>query len=217
MADDLKEGEKDKPFEKKEIVEDNVAMDASHIIDNINGEIGIVGSERVAKNIENTRLAWRQDEGKAPTVSELEELAMSLQDGFTKRQLLDYFLVQSARPLDSQLELLSACSTDLYKRSQWSPGSTPFPGDALNRLNGLMAKIEAQKGSGQVPKHSIKYALTRTNKRYIVDQILRQRWHLWTQEDFKSSGELDIRLSPDHLKVLLNHRKNLTTLLRSRS
>lgn len=209
MVDNLKEGEKDKPFEKKEVFEDSVAMDASHIIDKIHGEIGMVGSERVAKNIENIRLAWRHDQSKAPTVSELEELAMSLQDGFTKRQLLDYFFVQSARPLDSRLELLSAGSTDLYKRSQWSPGSTPFPGDALNRLNGLMAEIEAQKGSGQVLKHSMKNLETRSNKRYIVDQILRQRWHLWTQEDLKSSGELDIWLSRDHLKVLLNHRREL--------
>lgn len=217
MADDLPEKEEDNAFEKKEVVEGNVAMDASQIIDKMDGEIGVVGSERVAENLENIRLTWRQDRSKVPTVPEFEELGRTLYDGFTKRQLLHYFLVQSSRHLDSQLELLSACSTDIYKRSHWSPGSTPFPGDALRRLDVLRAEIEAKKGSSRVLRPSVKHSKISSNKHLIVDQILRQRWHLRTQEDLKSSGELDIWLSRDHLKLLLNHRKSLTTSSTSRS
>lgn len=213
MADDLTKEEKDDAFEKKEAVNSSVAMDASQIIDKIDGETGMVGSERVAENLENIRLIWTQDQSKAPTVSEFEELAKSLYDGFTKRQLLHYFL--SLRDQDSQSELLGAFGTDLYKRSQWTPGSTHFPGDALKRLNDLKAEIQAKKGSNKVLKPFLKYRMIRENKHIIVDRILRQRWHLRTQEDLKTSGELDIWLSRDHLKVLLIHRKNLIIFLTS--
>lgn len=214
MADDLTKEEKDNAFEKKEAVKSSVAMDASQIIDKIDGETGMVGSERVAENLENIRLIWTQDRSKAPTVSEFEELAKSLHDGFTKRQLLHYFL--SLHHQDSQLELLGAFGTDLYKRSQWTPGSTHFPGDALKRLNDLKAEIQAKKGSNKVLKPFLKYRMISKNKHAIVDRILRQRWHLRTQEDLKVSGELDIWLSRDHLKVLLIHRKNLIIFSTSR-
>lgn len=196
-------------FMKKEVVEGIVAMDSSQILDKIDGEDEMDDSERVKENLENIGLTWRQDRSKAPTTSDLAELARSLYDGFTWNQLLDYFLVQSSRHLDPHLELLSVHSTDLYKRSQWKPGSTPFLVDALRRLDDLNAESEAKKGSSEVHKPFEEYDLE--NKHFIVDQILRQRWHLRTDEDLKSSGELDIWLSRDHLKVLLNHRKNLTT------
>lgn len=215
MADNPTERVRDEgsAFKKKEIVEGSATMDASQIIDKMNGEAGMVGSERVAENLENIRLSWRQDRSKAPTLSEFKDLARSLSDGFTRRQLLHYFHVQSSRHLDPQLELLGACSTDLYTRSQWRPGSMPFPGDALRHFDDLKAEIEAKKGSGQVLKPPMKYTSKGTSKPVIVDQILRQRWHLRTQEDLKSSGEVDIWLSRVHLKVLLNHRKNLPTFL----
>lgn len=212
LMPDLRDKEIDNVFEKKEVVEGNVAMDSSQILDKIDGEDEMVGSERVTENLENIRLTWRQDRSKALTTSELAELARSLYDGFTKRQLLHYFLLQSSRHLDPHLELLSVYSTDLYKRSQWKPGSTPFPGDALRRLDDLNAEIEAKKGSSKVHKPFAKYRMKGTTKHFIVDQIIRQRWHLRTEEYLKSSGELDIWISRDHLKVLLNHRKNLTTL-----
>ena len=214
MADDLTKEEKDNAFEKKEAVKSSVAMDASQIIDKIDGETGLVGSERVAENLENIRLICTQDRSKAPTVSEFEELAKSLYDGFTRRQLLHYFL--SLHHQDIQLELLGAYGTDLYKRSQWTPGSTHFPGDALKRLNDLKAEIQAIKGSNKVLKPFLKYRMISKNKHAIVDRILRQRWHLRTQEDLKVSGELDIWLSRDHLKVLLIHRKNLIIFSTSR-
>lgn len=207
MADDLRKDGKNDAFEKKEAVKSSVALDASQIIDKIDGETEILGAERVAENLENIRLIWTQHRSKAPTVSEFEELAKILSDGFTKRQLLHYFL--SSHRQDSQSELLGAFGTDLYKRSQWSPGSTLFPGDALKRLIDLKAEIQAQKGSNKVLKPFLKYRMITRNKHVIVDRILRQRWHLRTQEDMMVSGELDIWLSRDHLKVLLNHRKNL--------
>lgn len=208
---DLIDKKTDNAFEKKEVVEGNFAMDSSQIMDKIDGENEMVGSERVAENLENIRHTWTQNRSKAPTVPEFEDLAKILYDGFTKRQLIHYFLVQSSRHLNSHLEILCGCSTDLYKRSQWSPGSTPFPGNAPRRLDNLNAEIEARKGSCKVLKPSVNYHMISTNKHLIVNQILRQRWHLRTEEYLNSSGELDIWVSRDHLKVLLNHRKNLTT------
>lgn len=210
MPDNLADKKIDKSFEKKEVVEGSVAMDASQILDKIDGEDGMVGFERVVENLENIKLTWKQDRFKAPTVSEFEDLSKILYDGFTKRQLLHYSVLQSSRHPDSQLDLHSACSTDLYKRSHWSPGCTPFPGNAPKRLDDLNAEIEAKQESRKVPKPSVKHRLDSTNKHNIVGQILRQRWHLRTQEYLKSSGELDVWISRDRLKLLLNHRKDLT-------
>ncbi|MCJ1467228.1 hypothetical protein MMC07_005851 [Pseudocyphellaria aurata] len=207
MPDNLADKNIDKSFEKKEIIESSFTMDASQILDKIDGEDGMVDSERVVETLENIRLTWKQDRFKVPTISDFEDLSKILYDGFTKRQLLHYFMLQSSRHLDSHLEFFSACSTDLYKRSHWSPGCTPFPGDAPKRLDDLNAEIEAKKESRKMSNPSVKRRMISTNKHSIVDQILRRRWHLRTQEDLKSPGELDVWLSRDHLKLLLNHRR----------
>lgn len=208
VQEDLRSKKTFFPFQMVESIEDTSAPDASQIIDAIDAERGPTNGDQVAKNLANIRDTWFKSKFGSPTTAEYNALAKSLYDGFTVKQLLRYFGdVRNSSPLARHMELLNPHSTNLYTRSSWTAGSTPFPGDASARLTILKQEVSIQ--PQDVEKLSARKS---SDKHALVDKILQERWHIRTQQEMSSPGELDIWMSQEHLDIMLNHSKGIVIL-----
>ena len=165
----------------------------------IDAERGIVGKERVRGNIDSVKDAWvsgLRDRFSSPSLEEVEDLARNLRDGFTTGQLLDYF--HEGKP-SGTLEIDYDFSSELYKWSAWTPGSTAFPGNASSRLRSLKATPPGEVSANRIG--------LRVNKQTVIEKILRQLWHIETEQDQTSLGELDVWIHAEHMELVLNHSK----------
>ena len=165
----------------------------------IEAERGIVGKERVRENVENVKDIWMstlENRFSPPSSGEVEDLARRLQDGFTTGQLLDYFY--EGKP-SGTLEIDYDFSSELYKWSAWTPGSSSFPGNASSRLRSLKASR-----AGEVPTNR---TTLRVNKQTVIAKILRQLWHVETDQDRTSLGELDVWIHAERMELVLNHSR----------
>lgn len=188
----------------------NDALSSSDLLDSIDAESGIIGADRVRDNIEKIRSSWisglRNRLG-IPTTSEYEIVARILHDGFTAKQLLNYMSEGGVSVTVDPLDLSNGLDTKLYTRSNWSPGTTPFPGDAKSRLRWLKADLTRLNLIGVKGKPFVSGVLPKKmpHKPVLVGKIIRQHWHVKTEEERESLGELDLWLQAEHLDLILNH------------
>lgn len=179
---------------------------SDELLDSIQSERGIVGADRARENIESVKQTWvsgLHDRFGPPTASEVKELARRICDGFTTDQLLNYFhKAGTSGPWEIDYDYFS----DLYKRSAWTPGTTPFPGDASSRLRSLkLLKNDTNPtAQGEVLANRSK---GRPLKQVVADKIIRQLWHIQNEQEKESVGELDLWIQQEHLDLVINHSK----------
>lgn len=177
-------------------------------------ERGLINARRIALNIERIKSSWfarLQHRSRVPTVSEYNDIAKALWEGFTRNQLRQYLEDQdtyvSIPP--SSTELFTPYSTDLYTRSSWRPQSTAFPGNASSDL---VAQRERLKNKNTTQPKKIKelqgaqeHFGNSGSKSLLIDRILREQWNLRTDQEREKAGEVDILMHQEHLSLILNH------------
>lgn len=197
----------------KAITFDNPAS-SDELLASIDAERTNISSDLVRENIENLKDTWvssLRDRFDPPTPSEVEDLTRKLRDSFTGDQLLNYF--HDASSSDS-LEIDYDFSSELYKWSAWTPGTTPFPASALSRLRSLkgMSKDPYTTSQGQFSANRTR---RRPVKQIVIGKIMRQLWHIQTEQEKDSLGELDVWIQAEHLDLILNHSERASSLLNS--
>ncbi|KAL8683112.1 MAG: hypothetical protein Q9186_000926 [Xanthomendoza sp. 1 TL-2023] len=190
-------------------------LTSSEIIERVNAERGLVSTLRASQNIEQLRQDWLSNlkqQDVAPTKSEYDALGRQLYDGFITKQLTAYLKDFRVPIFTSILDLSGSFRSASVTRTEWRIGTTPFPGDAWNRLQDL---IEEQKSQDAVPVFG-EYALFAESKRsgdpvkqLLVDKILRLCWKIKPREELDSIGEVDIMIPETHLELLASHRRNI--------
>ena len=190
---------------------EEIKMSASEMLDTIVAEQGIVGAQRVAENIEDARLSWasklqRKDK---PTEVELQILARTLRDGFTTKQLVEYYGIEDLDLTNDPDNLDASYSTNRYTRTPWTYGTTTFPQSPDTRHASIKEAATARERKIEsMPKRSSRLKNARpVQKTPLINDILRKRWRIRTVEDEEAVGEIDIWPLQEHLMVLLNHSK----------
>lgn len=196
-------------FGKSNVTLGNPASSASsdELLDSMDLERGIVGADRVRENLESVKETWvsgLRDRFGPPTASEVEDLARRLRNGFTTDQLLKYS--QKAGTSDPW-EIDYDYSSDLYKRSAWTPGTTPFHGDASSRLR-TRRHVKNDTVTTPPGKALASSSKGRPLKQTVAKKIIRQIWHIQNEQEKNSLGELDVWIQPEHLDLVLNHSKS---------
>lgn len=192
---------------------EEVQKSASEMLQEIDAERGIVGTQRVAENLEDVRSTWvsklqRKDK---PTEAELKTLAKTLEDGFTHKQLGDYYGPEDLELTDDADDLNASFSTNLYTRTPWIHGTTPFPRHPFHRFTAIKEAFKARGAKAELADPKPVYPKT-VHKSTIIDKILRQRWRISTEDDETAVGEIDVWPHREHFRVLQNHSKPANVL-----
>ncbi|KAL8801496.1 MAG: hypothetical protein Q9182_004399 [Xanthomendoza sp. 2 TL-2023] len=191
-----------------------VPLTSSDIIKRLDAERGLVSTVRASRNIEQLKQDWlsslkHQD---SPTESEYNALDRQLHDGFTTKQLTAYLKDFHASVSTSILDLSGSFTSASLTRSEWRTATTPFPGDAWDRLQ----KLIEEKDPRDISPVSGDYTLFAESKRsgdsvkhLLVNKILRLCWKIKPREELDSVGEVDFMIPETHLKLLASHRRNI--------
>lgn len=190
----------------------HVNISPTGILENIQGECALINIERVSIYIEKLRTSWLsqlQDRHSIPTRAEYIQMVNSLQEGFTLPQLLGYFEAGIAKLPESVFDLARPYSTDLYTRSSWLPGCSPFPGRAADQLHHLKhRRSENIKKNGDdkrgIPEGFETLRKSFRSKTSIAATIVRVLWNVKVLEEV---GELDMLVEPIQFGILLSHSK----------
>ncbi|MCJ1337840.1 hypothetical protein MMC09_003124 [Bachmanniomyces sp. S44760] len=177
-------------------------MDPSEILQGIDSERGIVNTDIFVSNIEEIRenLMNTQDSTGANTIAQYDEAVQRLHDGFLIAQLLHYIKGKKPEQNSKSFELRSGYSSEIYQRSEWFPGNSAFPSEAVRRL-------QSSKDRGQTESDAAtNNRMWRQRKAGVVDRLVKSIWKIRIREDEVQIGELDIALQPNHLQLLLKHR-----------
>ena len=180
-------------------------ISSSELLQTIEAERGIINQAKVFANIENLRrsILKQTNEFGLTVATKYRDFASKVHDGFTVTQLQNYIDSEPPVSFSTNETFLDAASTTLYTRSPWVKGKTPFPERALSRLH--PSGISNKKPEA-VRRSNANNDLKRpTKKNSLVEQILRQIWRIRVKAEEESIGELDARLQPGHLKLLLLH------------
>ena len=199
----------------------NLPLSASQLLARIDAAKGIVGTHKVAENLEDIRSSWTAGlkTKDLPTKDEYCALAQTVRDGFTAKQLSEYYGKETLECTSNPDDLAKAYSDNVYTRSAWHIGTTSFPANSATRF-GLIRKAAQQQykaaGANDVRKvHQKPYGMINErwdSKRIITDKILRDRWKITSVEDEVALGEIDIWPRLEYLRVLLNHSKEIFCL-----
>lgn len=182
-------------------------MTSSDMLEEMNAERGIIGIDQVCKNIETVKAEWMRDArlpweapGGVVTKRRYHQAVSRLYDGFTISQLAVYLERNENQDLADPLDLYNLFSSTLYARSPWTSGTTDIWQSKAPPITELAQGRMSAKAV--VPDRSEKQA---SRKSMLVDRILRYCWRIRPQEDESSLGEMDIRLQPAHLELIVNH------------
>ena len=196
-----------------------------NILPETNAEGGTIDVATVNLNIEQLRelLKPSNKPEKLPTARQFNDVTQLLLDGFTMPQLESYFAATNSTPATNDLDLTNNFVSEKYVRSPWMSGVSPnFPGDALIRL-GRVAKGFNQRATEPISRKAVKHIETprslskverkrnreQSMKGRLVEKILRHSWKIRTKEEEYIEGEVDIRINPDGLKLLLSHSEHV--------
>lgn len=197
-------------------------LTSAEIFQRVTSEQGNLSAERVRTNIEAVKQDWlvdREEPDGQPSESECYELGRKLHDGFAIKQLLGYYN-EAKLPNSTNMDDLSRpFRSSLLIRSEWRAGITPFPGDALHRLQPFNAEPKiGQRGSPArtYTEHMLFYESRQSKdpaKYIIVNKILRHCWNIKPREELQTVGEVDVRMPEAHLKLITSygtiHRSHL--------
>ncbi|KAL8673927.1 MAG: hypothetical protein Q9168_001674 [Polycauliona sp. 1 TL-2023] len=190
---------------------------ASDILQRVISERGLVSTSRVSQNIEQLKQDWLSslnDQALGPTESECHQLSKQLYDGFTTRQLSAY-LGEHRIPryrYGDVLDLDRNFVSPAFTRSEWRTGTTPFPGDAAQRLRSM-----AKDGKEQLvtPAHGASMLLAESRrsgdpfKHVQVTRIMQKYWNIRPRDKVDSVGEVDMTVPEAHLELLASHKRNI--------
>ena len=205
----------------KKLGHKNLPLSASQLLARIDAEKGIVGAHKVAENLEDIRSSWAASlkTKELPTRDEYFALAQTVRDGFTAKQLAEYYGKEVLECTTDPHDLAKAYSDNLYTRSAWHIGTTSFPANSATRF-GTIRKAAQQHheaaGTDDARKVQQKsYGVKNErwdSKKIITGKILRDRWQITSVEDEAAIGEVDIWPRLEYLRVLLNHSKEILCL-----
>lgn len=182
-------------------------LSSANLVEEIDGERGIVDVYQVCQNINTVKETWARKHnillhaaGSVVTRIQFEELVSKLYDGFTTSQLGAYWEKKENREPADPLDLHDEFSSSLYARSAWSTGITdlwrikaPEIGVAFQDRSNV--ELGTRKWTQKLPPH----------KRTLAERIVRDCWQVRRQDIESSLGEMDIRLDPIHLELIVNH------------
>ncbi|KAL8763634.1 MAG: hypothetical protein Q9184_000634 [Pyrenodesmia sp. 2 TL-2023] len=193
-------------------------LTSADILQRVISERGIVSAERVRANIEAAKQEWlvgREEPDRQPSKSECYELKRKLHDGFAIKQLLGYYNGAKLPETTDMDDLSRPFRSSLLIRSEWRAGLTPFPGDALHRLQPFDAEPEIGQRGSPVRAYTENMLLYESRqskdpvKHIIVNKILRQCWNIKPKEELEAIGELDVRMPEAHLKLMTTYAKDI--------
>jgi len=183
------------------------AMSSSDMLEKMKAEQGIIGIDQVCQNIDTVKAEWTRDaslpweaDGRVLTQRRYDEIVSRLYDGFTISQLAVYLERNEHKQLADPLDLYNQFSSTLYARSPWTSGTT----EIWRSKAPAITELAQGETSAQVvvPDRAEKQA---SRKSMLIDRILRYCWRTRPKEDESSLGEMDIRLQPAHLELIVNH------------
>ena len=164
----------------------------------------------VQENIENLRnvLLGQITTEASPTLSQCQEVALQLFDGFNTAQLAQYLKNNYRTESDDYLDLTRSYHGEKYRRSPWGFHTTDFVRDSLSRL-----RPRAKLRISPITECLSPGRKTPTKKQMVVEGIFRNCWNVMAEEERRVQGEIDIRIQPKDLELLLNHSKRVHELL----
>lgn len=190
---------------------EEVRISASEMLARISAEQGLVGPQGIVDNLDNIRSDWasKLQTKDQPTEAEYSALFKILHAGFTGKQLKEYYTPEIVEPTDDADSLDASYSSDLYTRTSWTYGTTPFPRTALLRLapigRAIPALVTEDESTDKRRTHTMGWKqMTKTD---VIYRIIRERWRFRRAEDEEARGEIDIRLRAEHVSLIENHSK----------
>ncbi|KAI9790337.1 MAG: hypothetical protein M1835_001011 [Candelina submexicana] len=187
----LRDAKIDRSSTPKPTGEDEVvgSLSAAEILSSFEAEKELISPEETNNNIDKHRPA---DTKKVLRRSDFNDLAKELHDGFTFSQLSHYLedleFDENLRAVRSSLRPKHTEEPAILERSAWTLGVTPFAGHKFD--------------SG---RYNDSVDLTR--KENLAIRVLRDGWDIKIKEEIESIGELELRLRPQKLSLLVNgHR-----------
>jgi hypothetical protein len=171
-----------------------------------------VDAETALKNLEQVKREFfdKYCFGRNPTIEQCHAVATKLYNGFTNPQLVLYLknttTFSKATGID---DMEGSFQTPQFTRSQFVVGQSQFPDTAISRvtpntprwLDTNIIGLPIQKGQKKKKKKKV----GQTRKQGLVERILRLSWHIRAIEEKAVDGEVDIKLSEEHLDLLLSH------------
>jgi hypothetical protein len=198
---------------KVEGPDESVITNPEDFLRGIAAEAEAIDPAVVNQNIENLRtsILYSEDTMGSPTLSQCRKLAQMLFEGFTKPQLAAY--LKEHRADENTMSTADYDNLEirfhsrLCSRSAWFSGSSAFPEEAIPRLDPSIAVKKQQDFIlGLEPPEGKE---VQTEKQRLVERLLRDAWRLRCKEEKALEGEVDLRMRPEHLKLLLNHSRRL--------
>lgn len=190
----------------------HVNISPTQILKNIQEEPALVGFEEASIHIENLRTSWlSQLQAQNSTLPKAKYLQLlnSLQEGFTLGQLVGYYEAKIAKLQESVFELARPYSSDLYSRSSWVPGCSPFPGKAADQLRYLKnRRLESNKENvdekESIPQGLGAFKQALRTKNSVAEAIIQVLWSVKVPEEV---GELDMWIDSIYFGILLSDSK----------
>ena len=191
---------------------EEVGISASEMLQRISAEQGLVAPQDIAQNLDGIRSHWAsklQKKGQ-PTDAEYRALFKTLHAGFTGKQLKEYYGSEIVGLTHDPDNLDASYSSDLYTRTSWTYGTTPFPRTALSRLATIEKTIPEPLAEAVHTNKQRRHAMgtKQLSKSDLVYKIIRESWGFKTAEDEVALGEIDIQLHAEHISLLENHSKS---------
>lgn len=175
-----------------------------------------VSIEEASTQIEILKATWLsqlQNQHHTLMTSKYSRLLDSLREGFTLAQLKGYYKAEITKLRESVFELALPYSTNLYTRTSWVPGCTPFPQTAQEQLHYLKHFLQ-HRCSGHLrndneekentPKSFEKAKNGPRTQASLSENILQVLWNVKVPEQV---GELDIWIEPSYFGILYSNSK----------
>ncbi len=209
ILDNKKERERQKRRSLKSQVEDETAkkgLSSSELLEKVNKERGIIGDPQFIRNLEVFRDSilgvGQDDKEKTGLVDDkiFEQLVRGINKGFTVKQMQTY--IQRQMGDNKSGSLSKSFASEIYARSAWRLGIT-----SLEQVRA--PAVHPSNKSAQQELDAKPVIVQSSRKDDLVDAILRQCWGLRPRKELMEIGELDIRIRPVQLDIILKHRKYL--------
>ena len=190
---------------------EEVRFSASEMLQRISAERGLVGPQSIAENLDDIRSDWvsKLEKTDQPTEKEYKALFNTLHAGFTGKQLKEYYGPEIVGLTNDPDNLDALYSSDLYTRTSWTYGTTPFPRTALSRLAAMEKAIPLPVTAAEPldEQQTDTMGTKQLSKSDVIYRIIRERWRFRRVEDEEALGEIDIRIRAEHVSVLESHSK----------
>ncbi len=166
-------------------------LSAADMLSSVEAERELISAEDINNNIDKHRPAKTKH---ILAKKEFDGLAKELHDGFTVPQLTRYLENLEITVRSKAVKTLSGPKPTeelpVLERSAWTSGITPF--------------VERKLDSGLY--YDSGYL---TRKQNLAIRVLRNGWNLKIKEEVDSIGELELRVTPQKLSLLLHEGKPL--------